>query len=787
MSTKDPNALGSQDTLAVDSAELAKSVAPAPRIGGRYEVLALVGSGAMGSVYRARDVELDEIVALKFLRSELVDSPAMLDRFRREVKLARRVTHPNVARVYDIGEHEREKFLSMELISGEPLSALLEREGALPLSRALALVAPICEGLAAAHAVGVVHRDLKPDNVLIASDGRVVISDFGIARSALGGPEGATLGVVVGTPAYMAPEQVECAPNIDQRADLYALGAMLFEMLTGQLPWQGGSAITVAAARLARPAPNPRDVRADLDERVASAILRCMARRPEDRFQSALELLAALAEAAPSAEQTAVREKPCASETPATGDKTVAVLPFKNLGAPEDAYVAEGLTEDLADTLSMARGLRVRPQSAVARHLTAQADPIELGRALGVQVVVEGSVRRRGDTLRVSARLVSVAEGFQLWARRFDRSASDVLVVSDEVADAVAEALTLAPTSQHRAPPTDPEAIDLYLRARAAFRALNQRALRQALELLEQAHARAPDDATILSAYARVATRLWFFGDKSMAADAVRELTERAVRVAPERGEALLALAQIRFACGEARVAAELAARAVARAPLLPETHELVGRILLETGPMDVGVASLERAHALDPLAEAPIGELVRARALQGDFDGAYALLLEHPPAAGVVTRAALIARCALWSRSAEPWFGLLPPLDDADKMSAAPAAIAMRTVFERGQVHPAHDATMCELLADRSRPARFVSLISQIATEIHAFAGDLDTAIERLRAGVDAGLLDLVWMDHCPVLAQLREDPRFGELRSAVEARALAARAALVGGRAAA
>ena len=190
----------------------------APLLGDRYELLGLIGVGGMGSIYRARDRELDEVVALKMLRTDLVSSPAILERFRREVKLARRVTHRNVARVFDIGEHDGDKFLTMELVDGESLGALVAREGALPFARVVEIVSGICAGLTCAHAAGVVHRDLKPDNVLLASDGRVVLTDFGIARAFTDGGAGSTMGLLVGTPAYMAPEQVEGQREIDARA-----------------------------------------------------------------------------------------------------------------------------------------------------------------------------------------------------------------------------------------------------------------------------------------------------------------------------------------------------------------------------------------------------------------------------------------------------------------------------------------------------------------------------------------------------------------------------------------
>ena len=392
-------------------------------IAGRYALLSLLGSGAMGTVYRASDTELDEIVALKVLKKELAGSADMLERFRREVKLARRVTHRNVARTFDIGEHLGDRFLTMEYIAGQMLAIRLERYGRLDPHEAAAIARDIAGGLAAAHAAGVVHRDLKPENVVIATDGRAVITDFGIARAlaeaehARGGglrgrPAATFAGAIVGTPAYMAPEQVEGRADLDARADLYALGVMLYELATGETPWPGDSAFSVAAARLLNPPPDPRKIVPDLPDTFVAIVHKLMARDREERFESAEETARALAVVGSGLTRTLVT----APRVPVrVAQKRIAVMPIANLGELADNYLADAVGEELADRLGTLPGVAVTARGDTQR--LAGLDAREAGRALGVDAVISGSVRRTGKTVKIALRLVTVQDGFQLWSR----------------------------------------------------------------------------------------------------------------------------------------------------------------------------------------------------------------------------------------------------------------------------------------------------------------------------------------------------------------------------------
>lgn len=775
---KDEKISGVEATLFAPGAEPSSPSVASPlghRLGGRYDITGLIGVGGMGSVYRARDTELDEVVALKMLSRDFVDTPGMLARFRQEVKLARRVTHLNVARTYDIGDHENQKFLTMEFIDGESLANLIEREGALSARRTVELALPICAGLDAAHAAGVIHRDLKPDNVLVARDGRVVITDFGIARSE-GSRIAMTQGAPIGTPAYMSPEQVEGSPNIDARTDIYALGVMLYELLTGTCPWEGDSVYAVAAARLVHPPPDPRERRRSIPDAMAAVVVRCMQRRPEDRFTNAREVSAAL--------ETLVLHAPSILPAPelapmmvsaddpgAEHEKTVAVLPFR-ASRPDD-YLAEGLTDDLIDALSMTPGLRVRSRGAIIHLKGNSRDPRELGRELEVQVVVDGSLRRVGDNVRVSARLISVAEGFQLWAKRFECPSGDVLRVGDEAAGAIAEALTVRRVAV-RLKPSDPIVVDLYLQARHEYHKSLIDPDNKAIALFAQAYERAPDDPMILSGYAMALLRRFGIEEgQDVLGDVALEMAERALAIAPEMAEAKLALARVRFNMGDPLTAMKTLGIALRESPGLAEAHDIVGRVLIEVGRPAEGAAHLKKATELDPLVNNFGGEYARIHALRGEWEKCDALLVDIPEDVSHLNFYWLTrVRLAIWKRDRVYAAHLLEKIMERP-FTVQPIAVSICQLIIQGEVLP--DVQRAILMGARAsgRATRRRAFFCQLAAEVSAYLGAEDDALSAMEDSVDAKLIDIFWLDHCPLFDTMRSHPRFIAVRKTVDARA--------------
>jgi serine/threonine protein kinase len=765
--------------------------AAADRIADRYEILGLIGSGGMGNVYRVRDLELDEVVALKFLRRELLDSPGVLDRFRQEVKLARRVTHANVARTFDIGEHAGEKFLTMEFIDGSSLGVLLARDGALRETQVIEIGLALCAALAAAHGAGVIHRDLKPDNILLDLGGRVVVTDFGIACARSDAVQ--TLGRIVGTPTYMAPEQVQGLQDLDGRVDIYALGAVLFELLAAAPAWSGDSFIAVAARRLHEPPPDVRSRKPGISAALAAVVQRCLAMRREDRYQSADELAAALRSVrdarVPSGELVLPRSDPQDRSA-----RTVAVLPFRNTGGADEEYIADELTDDLIDALSSLRELRVRPRRALPQSLPLAADLTTIGRELDVQVVVEGSVRRRDGMIRISARALSVSEGLQLWARRFERPAQEVLAINDEVARSVAEALCASSNAPRRVAPASPEAVLLYLRARQTLRhgwtGLGN--LTTAVELFERGLALAPDDIGMLAGYAMARARqLNYSTGPELAPNSAFELASRAITLAPHLGEPWLALATVHFTTSNWSAAARALRTALNRSPGLQKAHEMLAAIEVEVGCEARGLKRYEQVLALDPGSWPTRVALAYVYSLLDRDDAVAAILFPASPlpratvpeeASDYRARQFCLNRFESYRRRSttnSQRTGFDAAIAIADTL-ASRWAVALANAWERRVVEP-EMLVLTQRVVESSRVgSRFRPLVLQCEAELFGFLGDGPRAIAAIARAVDSNLYDILWLDRCPLLDCARLQPEFASLRAQVEVRAAEVRAIL-------
>ncbi|HVS30800.1 MAG TPA: serine/threonine-protein kinase, partial [Thermoanaerobaculia bacterium] len=455
-----------------------------------YRVTSKLGSGGMGVVYEAEDTSLGRLVALKFLPLEFAQDASMLERFQREARAASALNHPGICTVYAIDHHEGQHFIAMELLEGETLAERIRR-GPVDLPQLLDLGIQIADALESAHAKGIVHRDIKPANIFINARGQAKILDFGLAkiemrRSATGQSEATTAraneltkaGTTLGTVSYMSPEQAR-GHLTDARSDLFSLGAVLYQMATGILPFQGDTQAVIFDAILNRdPAPISQ-VSPTLPAELGRIIGRALEKDRALRYQSATDLkteLLRLKRDLDSGGRRAADAGDSREVSSAGQQRSVAVLYFENLsGVKEDEYFRDGITEDIIAELSKIKGLKVFSRPTVLTYRDKPATPSQIGQQLGAAYVLAGTLRRAGNRLRISAQLVDTHTDFPLWIERYDREMRDVFEVQDEIARKIAEALriTLSPGEQQAiaARPTENlQAYDFFLRGRSYAR-----------------------------------------------------------------------------------------------------------------------------------------------------------------------------------------------------------------------------------------------------------------------------------------------------------------------------
>src|SRR2546426_15841 len=490
----------------------------------RYAIDRELGHGGTATVYLAQDLKHGRSVAVKVLRPELAAALGA-ERFLREIEIAARLTHPHILPLHDSGEAAGFLYYVMPFVQGESLRDRLNREQQLPIDEAVKIAREVATALSHAHSQDVVHRDIKPENILV-SGGEAVVADFGIARAivAAGAETLTDTGLAVGTPGYMSPEQATGAMQLDGRSDVYSLGCVLYEMLAGHPPFLGTTAQEILARHSLDAVPPLRTIRPELPQAVELAVRKALAKSPADRWRTPAALSEALAQAvAPrSVTKRAARSIGLVAagvaalvtgyvlltrRSDSSGDpvRSIAVLPFVNIGAdPNNEPFSDGMSEELITALAKVDGLRVTARTSAFSFKGKEVDVREIGNKLNVGYVLEGSVRRAGPRLRVSAQLINATTGYHLWSDEYDRDAGDVFAVQDEITRAIVGALRLKFSGAANAALVKPatgnaEAHDLYLQGRYFFAKRDSTSLRKAQDYFERAIA---DDPSYALAYA---------------------------------------------------------------------------------------------------------------------------------------------------------------------------------------------------------------------------------------------------------------------------------------------
>lgn len=641
-----------------------------------YDVLQEQGRGGMATVFRARDRKHDRIVAIKLLHPELAEAVGA-ERFLHEVRITARLNHPHILPLLDSGSADGLLYYVMPFVEGESLRQLLEREGRLPAAEGLRLVREVADALAAAHAAGIVHRDVKPENILLQG-GHALVADFGISRSQQSASSAGltTTGVAIGTPAYMSPEQALGKGGDDPRTDLYALGCTAYEMLTGERPFAASNALESLSRKLTEEPPEMSPCPPGVEPAVAAAIRRSMAREVSERFESVQAFAAALGDGASGApalrNPTAARRLALAGaititlvstgwmalrlrdDANAVGEpsrrmvSTLAVLPFENLSRePEANYIVDGLADELVTSLSQVPGLRVASRTATGALRSSGLELEQIAAKLDVETVLEGSVRFHGDQVRVSARLVQVSDGYSIWSRSYERSSAEVLRVQEDIAGAIAEALRGVESGGANGKAlssgtSDPEAYQLYLQARALRQRQSAQQLVLAVQRYKEALARDAEFARAWAGLAEVsAIQGWYdFRPPREAFPEAMAAADTALRLDPRNAsaQATVAYAALYYEWNVPK-AEQSFQRALEFDPNSAVAHQWYANYLSVARRWDEAEREFELALRLDPTASVRHATAIWVQYHRGDdaraiatfervaqFDSTYAL-----------------------------------------------------------------------------------------------------------------------------------------------------------------
>ncbi|HEU5304717.1 MAG TPA: protein kinase, partial [Gemmatimonadales bacterium] len=613
----------------------------------RYKLQRELGQGGMAKVFLAHDLKYERAVAIKVLRPDLAAEvgPA---RFLREIQIAARLHHPHILPLYDSDQVDGLVYYVMPYIEGESLRERLARERQLPVNDALQIAREVADALSYAHSCNVVHRDIKPANILLDA-GHALVADFGIAR-AIGSGESST-GHIIGTPAYMSPEQIDGSQYLDGRSDIYSLGCVLFEMLVGQAPFRGMTVTAVIANRLSAPVPSPRAFRELVPEAVDAAVRKAMANLPADRFSSAAQFADALGTPATvaiavGAAQAMVQE--------AAAAKSVAVLPFENMSTdPENEYFSDGITDDIIAQLSKINALKVISRTSSMQYKKTTKKITAIAQELGVGAILEGSVRRAGQRVRIVVHLVEPASEKHLWGDTFDRQLTDIFEVQSEVAQQITGALSVAlsPDEKKRVEKKATEnadAYNLYLLGRFHVNKWSEADVLKGIECFQGAIAKDPGYAV---AYAGLADAYELLSIGFSSKPPVEYLAQakamalKALEMDDTLAEAHTSLAYARWLGDLDWPGAERGfKRAIELKTSYVMAHEWYAEYLGALGRHDEALVEIKRAQQLDPLSvpvnravgwvlyfarryDQAIEELQKTLAMSPDFLGARMVL----------------------------------------------------------------------------------------------------------------------------------------------------------------
>ncbi len=724
-----------------------------------YEVLEQLGEGGMGRVYKAIDTRLGRTVALKFLAPHLVSNDESRRRFIREAKAAAALQHPNICTVYEIDEVDGQTFIAMAYLDGQELSQEIE-SGPLKIERLIELTEQVARGLQEAHGKGVVHRDIKPANIMVTTQGQAVLMDFGLAQLAHGGSKLTKEGTSLGTSAYMSPEQTT-GEKLDLRTDVWALGVVLYEMATGQVPFQGHYEQAILYSILNEPPEPITAVRTGVPPELERIVNKCLAKRAGERYQTVSDLLADLS-ALKRGTESGVGTRPSSGSKDAR--PSIAVLPFENRGrGDEDEYFSDGISEDITSALGKVERLRVAPRSMAFQFKGKRPTPREVGAALNVGHVLEGSVRRSGNRVRINVELIAIEEGYQVWSERYDRVMEDIFEIQDEISQAIVEKLKVKLVGREKELlakryTENLQAYNLCLRGRYYWYRRTAETIQKAMGFYEQALAEDPDYALAHSGLADCHISLGFYGmlPPKEARSRAEAAASKALQIDADLAAAHASIGGVESVYHWNWIAAERAFRqAIELDPSYPVGHLWYSVYMLwPVGRLDEAYSEAKRAAELDPVTPVVNACTGGLRIFQRHCERAIEELqktLELDPN-------------FFWTH----FFLGMAYLQKGEYGKAIAA-------LERGNMPAFRDGHLGYAYAVSDQPEKARKLIEELQAGsqpehlvpyhlamIHFGLGEKDKAFEYLDKACEARSTQLFWIKVVPELDSVRSDPRF-------------------------
>jgi serine/threonine protein kinase/Flp pilus assembly protein TadD len=703
---------------------------------GRYRFEREVGRGGMATVYLAQDLKHRRPVAVKVLHPHLAANVGA-DRFLREIEIAAGLNHPHILTLIDSGSADGLLYYVMPFVEGESLRGRLARAGRLPVGEAVELTRKVAGALAYAHSRGVVHRDVKPENVMM-HEGEAMVTDFGIAKALSGSETLTQTGMSLGTPAYMSPEQASGEHEIDGRSDIYSLGCMLYEMLAGEPPFTGPTIQAIIVRRFTESVRPVRTLRSEVPEEVDRALLRALARDPGERFAVAGEFAQALATAI-------ARITPAGAPTMVTAQhraiRSIAVLPFADMSPSKDQdYFCEGIAEEIINALTKIDALQVASRSSAFAFKGKNQDIRQVGEQLNVATVMEGSVRKAGNRIRITAQLIKVTDGYHLWSERYDRDLEDVFAVQDEIAANIVKALRVVLTDDEKRAIERPragnvEAYEYYLRGRQFFHQFREKALQFARRMFSRAIELDPDYALAYAGIADCSSQLYKYWDASAAnLEQAESASRRALVLAPDLAEAHAARGFALTLGGSHEQANREFETALQLNPKLYEAYLYYGNSRFAEGKSQEAAELYVQASEVRP-------EDYQAIALAGL---SYAALGNEAAARDAFGKAIIRAQ-----RQIE----LYP--DDARALYLGAISLC-----RLGRIQDGLDWGNQALALDPEDSG----VLYNIAC-LYSVAGRTEQALDLLERAVQNGFGHREWIEHDPDFVTLRDQPRFRAL----------------------